>query len=149
MGICQTKGRHCNSRYFVDYKYSLQEKGWSIHVYGFSTLYNVQIWADSPTHPSICTITTRKCAHLGWVKGFYFFGFLCLTVHYQLILITCENFREWRWPELILNKKNHKFQSVRIFSISNLHSRNFQTHPRILICTLCNFGKPYTKMNHP
>ena len=51
-------------RKFKRLHFHVQHKASSINSYVFFYLHNVQIEADPPTHPSICTIKRKKYVRL-------------------------------------------------------------------------------------
>ena len=59
-------------------------KGWSIFAYGFSNLYNVQIWTDPSTHPSICTNAERKYVFFITIK-------IAQTIFFNPPTLICAN----------------------------------------------------------
>ena len=112
-------------------------KGSSIFAYNFSNLHNMQIWTDTPTHPSICKNARRKYVHLRWQDEMFELSSLSLAYRNLYCIHSLQKGKSWRLKltKIVLKQKFWEkldfSRCMYYFPPSNLHSRHFSTHPNL------------------
>ena len=115
----------------------------------------MQIRTNPPTHHSICTNARRKYLHPGWENDMFQLSSLSLANKHLSCIHLLKTVWIWRLKvtKVVLGQKIQRkigvFRCTYYFSLCNLPSQPFSTHPPSPICMLCKLDKPCAKMDDP